>query len=376
MGVSIRERPKGSGEWWIFANHRGIRKAKKIGSDKQLARETAKNIEARLVLGDLDIEDFNSKRPTLKKYCELWLSLPTERSNRTQRRYRENLRKHIYPSLGGREIDQIKRKDIKTLLDTLSQKMKISSLGNIKIVLSQVFKHALESEIIELNPVSGITLKGKEKFKVDPLTEEKAFDLLEQAKVYKEGMFYPHLLTLLRTGLRVGELCGLQWDDIDFKERFIRVSRTLTEKELSSPKNGKERTVDMTPHLTETLKALKVKKQKEALRYGHPFSEWVFVRKNGKPLNEVIVRKALHRCLEGAGLPRMRTHDLRHSYATIRLMRGHDIGDVSYQLGHSSIKITYDIYTHWIPGKFKDQVDDLDMQLDATYVQPEKMLEN
>ena len=304
MAVKIRERPKGSGEWWIFANHRGVRKAKKIGKDKQLAKETAKNIEARFILGDLDIEDFNSKSPTLKKYCELWLNLPTERSNRTQERYRANLGKHVYSTLGSREIDQVKRKDIKALLDTLSKKMKVSTLGNIKIVLSQVFKHALESEVIEQNPVSGITLKGKEKFKVDPLTEENAFDLLEQAKVYRKGMFYPHLLTLLRTGLRVGELCGLQWDDIDFEGRFIRISRTLTAGELSKPKNGKERTVDMTPHLTETLKALKIEKQKKALSQGHPFLKWVFVRQGVKPLNEVVVRRALHRCLEKSELPK------------------------------------------------------------------------
>ena len=72
----------------------------------------------------------------------------------------------------------------------------------------------------------------------------------------------------------------------------------------------------------------------------------------------------------------MRTHDLRHTYATTRLLRGHDIGDVSYQLGHSSISITYDIYTHWIPGKFKNQVDDLDLQPNATYTQPKRVLEN
>jgi integrase len=64
--------------------------------------------------------------------------------------------------------------------------------------------------------------------------------------------------------------------------------------------------------------------------------------------------------MKAAKLRRIRIHDLRHSYATIRLLRGHNVGDVSYQLGHSSIKMTYDVYTHWIPGKFKNEVDDLD----------------
>ena len=66
----------------------------------------------------------------------------------------------------------------------------------------------------------------------------------------------------------------------------------------------------------------------------------------------------------------MRIHDLGHTYATIRLARGHNIGDVSYQMGHSSIKITFDTYTHWIPGRFTNEVDDLDLQPDATQTQP------
>jgi integrase len=66
---------------------------------------------------------------------------------------------------------------------------------------------------------------------------------------------------------------------------------------------------------------------------------------------------------------------LRHTYATIRLLKGHNIGDVSYQLGHASIAITYDVYGHWIPGKFKSEVDELDMQPNATQRQPEAVIE-
>ena len=85
------------------------------------------------------------------------------------------------------------------------------------------------------------------------------------------------------------------------------------------------------------------------------------------------LRTALEATLEAAGLPRMRIHDIRHSYATIRLSKGHNIGDVSYQMGHSSIKITFDTYTHWIPGKFQNEVDDLDLHPNATYTHPAKI---
>ena len=76
--------------------------------------------------------------------------------------------------------------------------------------------------------------------------------------------------------------------------------------------------------------------------------------------------------LTAAGLRRIRVHDLRHCYATIRLLKGHNVGDVSYQLGHSSIKITYDTYAHWMPGNFKSEIDELDnMQPSAPYAHPE-----
>ena len=371
MGVKVREKETGSGVYYVYVSHRGQRKAKKVG-DKHLAKKVAKQIEAQLVLGDLDFDKFNSKSPTFKKYAEMWMSLPNDRAERTQKRYENNIRKLAYPTLGNRDISNIKRKDIKALFDNLNASMRQNSLQLLKIPLNMIFKHALESEAIEVNPVTGITLSKAVKVKVTPLDPQGQADLLEQAQGYREGMFYPHLLTLLRTGLRSGELCGLKWTDIDFQDRFIEVSRTRTSGIVSPTKNKLTRKVDMSKLLTETLKDLKLTKQKQALKTGISFSEWVFSQEDGRPLRENITTRALNKCLEKIELPRMRTHDLRHTYATTRLLKGDDISDVSYQLGHSSISITYDIYTHWIPGKFKSQVDDLDMQLNDTHMQLEE----
>jgi len=93
---------------------------------------------------------------------------------------------------------------------------------------------------------------------------------------------------------------------------------------------------------------------------GKEVPQWVFANTRGGMLRHNGLRDALLSCLNKAGLRNIRIHDLRHTYATIRLLSGHNIGDVSYQLGHSSIKITYDTYGHWLPGKFKSEVDELD----------------
>jgi integrase len=90
-------------------------------------------------------------------------------------------------------------------------------------------------------------------------------------------------------------------------------------------------------------------------------------------MRRIALENALTRCLSAAKLRHIRIHDLRHSYATIRLLKGHNIGDVSYQLGHSGISITYDVYGHWIPGHFKSEVDELDLtHPNAPQAHPEK----
>ena len=99
----------------------------------------------------------------------------------------------------------------------------------------------------------------------------------------------------------------------------------------------------MTPHLAETLQNLKIKQELDAMVAGRPVPEWVFANKKGEFFGRVPSENALNRCLDKAKLRRIRIHDLRHTDATIRLMRGHNVGDVSYQLGHSSIKMTYDV---------------------------------
>jgi integrase len=119
----------------------------------------------------------------------------------------------------------------------------------------------------------------------------------------------------------------------------------------------------MSPHLTETLRKLKLFNQKQALKSRKPFSTLVFAGSNGGMLSRDNLRYGLNVCLDNTGLRRIRVHDLRHTYATIRLLKGHNIGDVSYQLGHSSISITYDVYGHWVPGKFKSEVDELDRRM-------------
>jgi len=361
MGVNIREKPTGSGIYWIFINHNGKRKSKKVG-DKETAEEVAKKIKARLLLGELNVEKINRQSKTFKEVADKWLALPHDWKEGTRENYQFNLKKHIFPVFKSRRVDEIKRKELREFFDCLLTKgLARATVMLIKQSVSGVLGYAVDSEEIETNPLHGIKLKKKRNaFKVEPLGEAEVDKLLDAAGSFLDGWYYPHLLCAVRTGLRIGELQALKWEDIDFKNRQIEIKRSFRKGKITGTKSDKWRRVDMTPHLTETLKQFKTEQKRLALKCGRPFSEFVFAGKQGKILSYISFQDALRSCLKAAGLRHIRIHDLRHSYATIRLMRGHTVGDVSNQLGHSSITMTYDVYTHWIPNQFKSEVDELD----------------
>jgi integrase len=247
-----------------------------------------------------------------------------------------------------------------------------NTVALIRSPISGVLSHALDSELIENNSIIGLKLiQKKTALEIEPLSKEEVALLLESAQQYEGGAFYAPVLCALRTGMRIGETKALKWKDLDFENRLIEVKRSCRKGRVTKPKNGKSRRVDMTHQLAETLRALKTAQKRNALQKGRPFSEWVFTNYRGGMLTYKTFRKGLMACLKLAKLRKIRIHDLRHAYATIRLLSGHNIGDVSYQLGHSSIKITYDVYAHWMPGQFKSEVDELDtLHPSAPYVHP------
>ena len=253
MAVKIRERPKGSGEWWVFIDHQGRRKSKKIGKDKDLAQEVAKKIEAKIVLGEMNFKKPQSECPKFKEYAEMWLTLAHDWKESTRETYQDNFRLHIFPVFGKRNLGEIRRKDLKAFFDMLlikgnkskAKKRKglgFSTVNLIRASISGVLAYAVDSELIEANPLSDLKLRYKKKaIEVDPLTEGEADLLLDQAKEYLNGQYYASILCALRTGMRIGEIQAFQWGDVDFNSRFIEVRRSWRKGRLTDTKNRKRR---------------------------------------------------------------------------------------------------------------------------------------
>ena len=206
-----------------------------------------------------------------------------------------------------------------------------------------------------------IQIFGKKKLEstttIDPLTREELSLLL---LIFQEHFpkHYPFVLTLARTGMRLGEACGLKWSDIDFQGRFIHIQRSYSHRRIETPKNGKSRRVDMSLQLTEILWRLKREREREM---GDDIPEWVFISRKGTSINADNWRwRVFDKALEKAELRHIRVHDLRHTYASLLLQAGESMIYVRDQLGHHSIKVTVDIYGHLVPGGNKSAVDRLD----------------
>jgi integrase len=379
MGVQVKQ---WKGAWWIFINTNGQRKAKRVGagpSGKKAAELAANQMQAQLALGNTSIFQPAPAQQaiTVQDYALEWLRTHASQVCKfsTVRGYEVNLRRHVFPVLGAKSLAALERADCRTLIVACREKgLSPKSLENICRTLSSVLTQAVEDKVLAVNPAFRLGRYYRKadhpKPEIRPLTREEAAWFLAQVQEYAPRE-YPLFLCALRTGMRLGELLGLHWGDVDFHGRFIEVRRNLVAGRLTTPKNGMTRRVDMSAQLTQVLRETLTVRKEETLRQGWKhLPDWMFCNEAGKHLDGDNLRhRVFHRVLAKAGLRRVRLHDLRHTFASLLIQQGESLAYVRDQLGHASIQLTVDTYGHLIPGANRQAVDKLD---DATPAQPAK----
>jgi len=358
MSAKVVERPKGSGKWGVRIYKNGLEKYKRMPTKVEAERQ-AKMINTQLSRVDLGLAPAPQKSlPTFGQYAHLWIETyikPPMRSQRTFAKYQGLLNNYLIPAMGKKTLDMFRRATIRDALLTIyhsDKKPSQSLLDGMIAVLSGVFSMAVDSELISANPVANIgrslRLPKEMKKEVEPFTgdeSESVLVILEE----RYPAYYPIFLTLFTTGMRVGEACGLQWGDIDFQSRQIKVQRTTTHQTVhDTTKTHAARVVDMSNGLTKALKEIKIQTHKEDVAAGNeqPFC----FHKDGKLLAHSTLRRIFSKALLQAGIHYRRIHDIRHTYASRLLSAGENIVYVSRQLGHKNIQMTVDIYTHWVPS--------------------------
>jgi integrase len=367
MGVTIRQKTKGKGApWWVFISYNGKRTSKKVGT-KSAAEKVKEEIEARLKLNQYDFKE-NKKVPLFKDYAKEWIetTVPATCKESSEKDYDDILRLHVLPAFGDLNVTEITRGQIKNFLFAKINEGKAkSTVNHYRAVISGVLNQAVDDGVILANPTHRLGRVGKKETAnniIDPLTRDELKKLLDTVQVHFKKE-YPLFLLLGRTGIRIGETLALKWNDIDFSGRSIEIERTVYKGRVGTPKNGKSRTIDMSWQLRDALFQLKQSKVVVSIDEDE---DWVFTNGSGSLIDADNWRRRIFKpALKKAKLRKIRIHDLRHTYATLRLNKGDNIIDVANQLG-DDIKVVLDVYSHWMPGKKKDEVDALD---DAEYMQ-------
>ncbi|MBA7669067.1 Tyrosine recombinase XerC [subsurface metagenome] len=236
-------------------------------------------------------------------------------------------------------------------------------------ILSQSLKYAVRQGYLVRNPCELVDPPKPHRKPMRTLTPGELEVLLETAA---DNRFYPVIYTAVSTGLRQAELLGLRWRDIDLDYASISISQVLYKRggicQFNEPKTAhSRRRVAMTPKLALFLKKYFEERQLLWLELDKILSldDLVFANVEGKPLDPGVLSHNFARLVKRAGLEHVRFHDLRHTFASLMLLRGAKPKVISEALGHASVAFTMDTYSHIIEGMQEDAMALLDEVLPA-----------
>jgi len=305
---------------------------------------------------------------TVKEFLEMWLEdeVKPNRKITTYDIYHSVITNHLIPGIGNIPLNQLGPIHINRLLKSLLDRGISSTSAKYSVrTLKVALNWAVKMQLIPKNPAANIRVStGPSGAGMKVWTDEEVNQFLQVAK---ESKYYPAFYLAITTGMRIGELLGLKWADIDFDRGTISIRRTLQRTSaglqlIEQTKTAKSRRlISISPSTVEVLKKHRVEQKKEMIQYNYrDVYDLVFTTRTGKPVEPRNLREYFSFLSKKAGLPPIRFHDLRHTHATLLLQQGVHPKIVSERLGHSSISMTLDIYSHVIPSMQKEAAEMFD----------------
>jgi integrase len=340
---------------------------------KTLYAKTRREVDEKLTKAKADRDTgfvFDADNLTLGNYLDRWIndSVRDTVRQRTWERYEQIVRVHIKPALGRVKLKNITPTHARALYrEKLDTGLASRTVNYVHTTLSKALKDAVADGLITRNPASSVKTPRPKKKEIRPLSSE-------QAKVFLEAVrgdrFEAAFVVALHCGLREGEILGLIWSDVDLDAGTLQVRRTLSEALaghlFEPPKNGKGRSVKLTARAVEALRNHLTRQIEEIESLGDRYRDQglVFPSQVGTPMNaKNLTARNFKPLLKQAGLPEIRFHDLRHIFATLMLQNGEHPKVVQEMLGHATIAITMDTYSHVLPNMQRDAVDRLGLLL-------------
>lgn len=350
---SIRQRPDGRWEGRISLGF--------DGSGKRIQRsfygDTQAEVAAKIRRATAQIDEgifVSPSKMTVKAWLEMWLEEYTgSLKEHTLVSYRIQVKSNILPYIGAIKLSALQPHNVQKAMNTLYKRpLSAKSVKNCYGVLHKAMTQAVLNGYISKNPCDGVQLPRIEKKDISPLGEDEIRSFLEVIKGHKNETLFK---VALFTGMRQGELMGLQWKHVDFNAGTILVCQQLIHEKkkqgiykFAPTKTDAIRKITPAPIVMQWLHQLKITQAAQRLAMGNQWDttlpDLVFTNEFGKNMSNTTLTHQVKRLAESIGKKGFRFHDLRHSYAVAAIRAGDDMKTISSNLGHASISITMDVY--------------------------------
>lgn len=361
------------GRWEGAVTLEGGKRKRVYGDTRREAQEQLTALLREQQQGRLVAEPSQTVSHYLNHWLEDQMSLKLRPS--TYESYALNVRR-LTPHIGQIRLDRLRPSHIQRCYkDLLESGLSARSVDQAHRVLRAALRQAVKWELLAQTPTAAVTAPRAQRREMQPLTPRQVHTLFTSTT---DDSLHALWVLLCTTGLRIGEATGLEWQHLDLSAGTLTVQQAVQLQRgkglvLIEPKTGRSR---RTVHLAAgTIAALRLHQDRQKLAWrtaGRPWVEsgLVFCTRSGLPLAPSNVRRSLHRALTRAGLPVIRVHDLRHTAATYLLSIGTHPKKVQELLGHSSIMLTMDTYSHVLPAMHQEIADQMDRLFEVEEDQP------
>ena len=347
------------------------------GTGKQIQRSlygsTQKEVRQKLaqVVAEVDNGTYTApSKMTVGQWLDIWVAeYLGDVKPKTVESYQCQIKNHIKPAMGATKLEALDTHTIQKFYNRLSSKedgnpgLSPKSVKIVHGVLHKALQQAVEIGYLRINPADACKLSRSEKTEIKPLDNEAMASFIKAIQGHRFETVY---LTMLFTGMRRGEVCGLTWDCVDLERGTILINKQLQnvtgqpgEYRLVSTKNSKGRSITAAASVVQLLRKHRAQQLRDRLKAGSLWEDhgFVFCNEVGGHLSPPTIYHNYKRIVASIGLPDARLHDLRHSYAVAALRAGDDIKTVQGNLGHHTASFTLDVYGHVTEEMKQDSAD-------------------
>ena len=283
------------------------------------------------------------------------------------------IRKHIVPEIGEYKMSEINLDILQRFFNEKQKEIAPKTIYNLRMMMHSAFKSAYLNDLVKKNYIEFVVIPTVIKKEMRVLTRQEQQKLLSKIYYTDEPYAFGVFLCLV-TGIRIGELCALQWSDIDTSNSMLKITKTLQRLPKISPNQGENRTeiVIGLPKSSASIRSIPIDKMiaEKLLNHKHNMekqygkaitknNEYIITHSLHNPVEPSTIRKYFTQIIDEIGIEKANLHSLRHTFATRALEAGIDFKTLSVLLGHSDISVTLNRYVHVLENTKRSAIEEI-----------------